>query len=155
MHSHLIAKTSEHDNYSAYVGKFIFAGNCLSVFPVNHFTQGFLWQNLLSLFVFIAFSFGLEPKLPSRLHTWLLLRLPHQHPITDVISRARVYQFPFSLNACVFAFCGHRWGSNHRPLACKAGDIPTEIRANLDKGHLVILTDKLYSLSDRNTDSNR
>lgn len=52
LHSHLIAKTSEHDNYSAYVGKFIFAGNCLSLFPVNHFTQGFLWKNLLSLFVF-------------------------------------------------------------------------------------------------------
>lgn len=65
LHSHLIAKTSEHDNYSAYVGKFIFAGNCLSVFPVNHFTQGFLWQNLLSLFVFNLWA-GEDSNLRTR-----------------------------------------------------------------------------------------
>ena len=94
------------------------------------------------LVCFIAFSSGLEPELSSRLHTELLLRLPHQPPITDVISGARVYQFPFSLNACVFAFCGPQWGSNPRPPACKAGALPTELRAHIPIFYPILLNER-------------
>lgn len=123
LHSHLITKTSEHDDYSAYVGKYL-CRTLFICFSREPFYTRFFIAEPTFLVCFYCILIWTWTKTFISLAHWITFTVASPTSSYWCYLRARVYQFPFSLNACVFAFCGPRWDLNPWPSACKTDALP-------------------------------